>query len=168
MWYAMQVMSGSENLVKGLCLKMIDPDLLKQCFYLQYEASYKKQGVRQLIKKVLFPGYLFIDTENIEQVEKQLWRVPELTKVLKVGQTSIPLSQAEQNFIQKHSNNEYVFTMSKGYMTGDYVKIEEGAFAGYYGQLLHIDRHNRYGIMEVTMAGRRIQMEFGLEIVRKE
>ena len=168
MWYAVQIMSGNEDLVQDLCRKMIDPNLLKQCFYLQYEASYKKQGIRKLINKVLFPGYLFIDTDNIAQVEKQLYKVPELTKVLKVGQTSTPLSQEEQDFIQKHSNENHIFTMSKGYMTGDYVKIEEGAFAGYYGKLLHIDRHNRYGIMEVTMAGRKIQMEFGLEIVRKE
>ncbi len=168
MWYAMQIMSGSEALVAQLCRRTIDQNLLKQCFYPQYESSHKIHGVRRVVTKILFPGYLFLDTENIEEVEKQLHKIPELTKVLKVGRTCIPLEREEQEFIQKHSNEDFIFTMSKGYMTAGYVHIEEGAFAGYYGKLLYVDRHNRYGIMEVKIIGRTVEMQFGLEIVQKE
>ncbi len=168
MWYAMQIMSGSEALVKQLCEATIDCRLLRRCFYPQYEVSRKIHGIRKIQTKILFPGYLFLDTDDIEKVESLLWHIPKLTKVLKVGRICIPIENEEREFIEKHSDKNDVFRMSKGYMTGEFVQIEEGAFAGYYGKLLYIDRHNRYGIMQIKMLGKVFEMQFGLEILYKE
>lgn len=167
MWYAMQVKGGSEKKTMQLCQAGIAPALLKECFYPQYELIRKEKGVRRVVNRILFPGYLFLDTTEIRKITQQLWRIPELTKVIKVGQEIIPIQPDEEEFLRIHGGKNHLFAMSKGYMIGDFVKIEEGAFAGYYGKLKYVNRHNRFGIMEVQMFGKTVEMQFGLEIIRK-
>ena len=57
--------------------------------------------------------------------------------------------------------------MSRGYKSGDEIRITEGPFAGYQGQLKAVDRHNRYGVISLKMFGRNVDMRFGLEVVGK-
>lgn len=167
MWYVIQVITGKEEEILRLCKRRVSQELLTDCFCPKYETSFKKAGVRGLETKILFPGYLFLDTERIEEVYEALKNITELTKVLKTGEEFTPITSAEQAFIMKHGNAEHIFAMSVGYMEGDRVLITEGAFAGYKGTLVKVDRHNRYGVMEIDMFGRKTEMRFGLEIVSR-
>lgn len=167
MWYVLQVMSGREADLQELFFCCFDRELLQDCFYPTYEVFYKRGGVRQVVKRRLFPGYLFLVTEDIREVERRLKEIPEMTKVLKIGQEVIPLTEAEQAFLEQHLNQEHVLPMSRGYQVGDEICITEGAFAGFKGRLKALDRHNRYGVISLKMFGRDVDMQFGLEVVGK-
>ena len=167
MWYVLQVMSGREADLQELFSCCFDRELLQDCFYPTYEASFKRGGVRQVVKRRLFPGYLFLVTEDIREVERRLKEIPEMTKVLKIGQEVIPLSPEEQAFLEGHLDQEHVLPMSRGYQVGDEICITEGAFAGFKGRLKAVDRHNRYGVINLKMFGRNVDMQFGLEVVGK-
>lgn len=163
----LQVMSGREAELQELISCCLGRELLQDCFYPTYEASFKKGGVRRVVKRRLFPGYLFLVTEDIRAVEQCLRRIPEMTKVLKIGQEAIPLTEAEQGFLERHLDGEHVLPMSRGYQCGDEIRITEGPFAGYQGRLKAVDRHNRYGVISLQMFGRDVEMRFGLEVVGK-
>lgn len=167
MWYVVQVMTGREADLRELITRCLNRELLEDCFYPTYEASYKKRGQRQIVQRRLFPGYLFLVTEDILAVEQELRMIPDMTKVLKTGQEAIPLTQAEQEFLEQYLNGEHVLPMSRGYKSGDEIRITEGPFAGYQGQLKAVDRHNRYGVISLEMFGRNVDMRFGLEVVGK-
>lgn len=167
MWYAVQVYTGQEEKMLKLFETRVALEFSVQFFCPKYEASHKKKGIRTVVKRVLFPGYLFLDTEQIEETCLQLKKFPEFAKILKMGEDYIPLTEEEKNFIKKHGNADYIFEMSRGYMEGDEIIITEGAFAGYEGRLKYVDRHNRYGVIEVEMFGRITEMKFGLEIVKR-
>lgn len=168
MWYAMQVKTGTEELVCSLCKAWIPASDLEDCFYPKYEFVRKINGKRGIVTEPLFPGYLFLDVEpeRIMDVYSKLWHIPELTKLLKVGSSFVPITAEERAFIEDHSS-DHVFLMSKGYIEGDRVVIEEGAFATYSGKLEYIDRHNRFGVIKIKMFGRERFMKFGLEITKK-
>lgn len=167
MWYVLQVMSGREADLQALFSFYFDRKLLQDCFSPTYEASYKRDGIRRVVQRRLFPGYLFLVTEDIQAVEWQLKGIPDMTKVLKVDREYIPLTQAEQAFLEQHLNQDHILPMSRGYQAGDEICITEGAFAGYRGRLKTVDRHNRYGVISLTMFGRNVDMQFGLEVVGK-
>lgn len=167
MWYVLQVMSGREADLQTLFSFYFDQNLLQDCFSPTYEASYKKDGMRRTVLRRLFPGYLFLVTDDIQEVEWQLKGIPDMTKILKVDREYIPLTEAEQAFMQQHLNQEHVLPMSRGYQVGDEICITEGAFAGYQGHLKAVDRHNRYGVISLEMFGRDVDMRFGLEVVGK-
>lgn len=167
MWYVLQVMSGREADLQALFSCYFNHDLLQDCFCPTYEASYKKAGVRQMVHRRLFPGYLFLVTEDIQEVEWQLKGIPEMTRILKVDREYIPLTEAEQTFLEQHLNQEHILPMSRGYQVGEEICITDGAFAGYQGRLKAVDRHNRYGVISLEMFGRNVDMRFGLEVVGK-
>ncbi|MCM1218368.1 MAG: antiterminator LoaP [Lachnospiraceae bacterium] len=167
MWYVLQVMSGREADLQQLFSLYFDQELLQDCFCPTYEVSYKKNGTRKMVQRRLFPGYLFLVTEDIRKVEWQLKGIPDLTKILKVDREYIPLTEAEQTFMEQHLSREHVLPMSRGYQIGEEIRITEGAFAGYQGRLKAVDRHNRYGVISLEMFGRNVDMQFGLEVVGK-
>lgn len=167
MWYVLQVMSGREADLQELLSHCFERELLQDCFYPTYEASYKRGGLRRVVQRRLFPGYLFLVTEDIETVERGLKDIPEMTKILKVDQEVIPLQESEQAFLEQYLNGDHVLPMSRGYQIGDEICITEGAFAGYRGRLKAVDRHNRYGVISLKMFGRDVDMQFGLEVVGK-
>lgn len=167
MWYVLQVMSGREGDLRELITCCLSRELLRDCFYPTYETFYKKEGDRRIILRKLFPGYLFLVTEDILTVEQELRAIPDMTKILKIGSEAIPLTQAEQEFLERRLNGEHVLPMSRGYKSGDEIYITEGPFAGYQGQLKSVDRHNRYGVISLKLFGRDVDMRFGLEVVGK-
>ncbi|MCM1118309.1 MAG: hypothetical protein NC543_03015 [bacterium] len=184
MWYVLQVKTGSEAHMKDILERFLPDGLVSDVFYPLYEDSYKQGGVRSVVTRLLFPGYLFLDTQRIDEVEKYLERITEQHSLLPSsgklssgsaslgngfpGKVCTAVSSKEQEFLTSHTDHRHVMTMSLGYMTGREVVITEGAFAGYCGELEYVDRHNRYGVMRVRLGERDVNIRFGLEIVRKE
>ncbi|MCM1219361.1 MAG: hypothetical protein NC548_33190 [Lachnospiraceae bacterium] len=168
MWYILQVATGSEARMKDTLERFLGKELLREAFYPLYESSYKRGGARQIVTKVLFPGYLFLDTENIGELEKRIKDLTEFRHLLSTGKYCTPVSREEQEFLERHMGLGHTLRMSKGYMAGREVTITEGAFASYRGQLKYVDRHNRYGVMTVRLGERDVDMRFGLEVVGKE
>lgn len=167
MWYILQVATGSEACMKEKLERFLGKDLLKEVFYPLYESSYKKGGVRQIRTSVLFPGYLFLDTDNVKELEERLKGITEFQHLLFTGKFCTPVGKDEQDFLERHTTSWHTMRMSRGYMVGREVTITEGAFASYRGELKYVDRHNRYGVMTIRLGERDVDMQFGLEIERR-
>lgn len=171
MWYILQVAAGREAHMKEALERFLKPGAVREVFYPLYESSYKKNGVRQMVTKVLFPGYLFLDViqeRGVKELERHLKGITEFGHLLVTGRACTPVSREEQAFLAEHMDRRHVMLMSRGYMLGREVTITEGAFASYQGELKYVDRHNRYGVMTVRLGERDVDMRFGLEIVRRE
>lgn len=53
--------------------------------------------------------------------------------------------------------------LTKLLKTGEeFTLITEGAFVGFEEMLIKVDRHNRNGVMEIDMFGKKTEMRFGL------
>ena len=168
MWYILQVATGSEARMKDILERFMGKELLKEVFFPLYESSYKKGGVRQIRMRILFPGYLFLDTENIKELEERLKDMTEFQHLLFTGKFCTPVGREEQDFLERHTTSGHTMRMSKGYMVGREVMITEGAFTSYRGELKYVDRHNRYGVMTVRLGERDVDMQFGLELTSKD
>lgn len=166
MIYAIQIQANQERKICDLINATVSKELYTECFWLRQERSKKRNGRRIIVCLPLFTGYLFMNTNQIEEVMCQLKKIPELTKVLGVGQEIVPLSERDNHFIAR-GGADHIYRINKGFMRGDYVQIEEGAFAGYYGKMEKVDRHNRYGIMRMEFCGKELRLEIGLLIVNR-
>lgn len=171
MWYVLRVKAGCEAHLKEILRDFLPKGLISDAFCPLYESSYKKNGSRRIVTKALFPGYLFLEIPQagkIEELEERLKGITEYHLLLTTGKVCTPVSPGEQAFLTEHTNSQHVMAMSRGYMVGREVTITEGAFVGYRGELKYVDRHNRYGVMTVRLGEQDVDMQFGLEIVRKE
>ena len=85
MWYVIQVRTGSEENIQVQCQRNIQGDILEGCFIPYYEEKRSIQGEWKTQRKVLFPGYVFLDSDKLTQLYMDLKQVSGLTKLLKTG-----------------------------------------------------------------------------------
>ena len=166
-WYAVQVRAGKEHIVAELCRKQIGNDILKECFVPMYERKRRYEGMWHKEELRLFPGYIFMVTEQIHELFKNLKEIPELTKILGVGNEFVPLKDSEVKFLRETGGDKYLLKVSEGYITGKQVIITSGPMTKLVGEIKFIDRHKRMAIIQTEMFGRIMDIRLGLEIVTK-
>ena len=167
MWYVMQVRTGTEENIRLQCSRKIPAEVLERCFIPYYEEKKRIRGEWTMQKKVLFPGYLFVVTENMEKLYENLRSVIGLTKLIGTGREIVPLTEEEKYFLLEMGGEEQIVKMSEGVIENSRTRILSGPLKGREGMIKKIDRHKRKAWMEVRMFGRMQTVEVGLEIVAK-
>ena len=66
MWYVVQTRTGTEESIRIQCKKNVSAEVLERCFIPYYEEQKRIRGEWTTQTKVLFPGYVFMITENVE------------------------------------------------------------------------------------------------------
>ena len=136
MWYVMQVRTGTEENIRCQCQRLISSDILKRCFIPYYQQKKRFQGKWHIQERILFPGYVFLIAENLEQLAENLRKVTGMTRLLGTGEN-------------------------------DQVRILTGPLQDMEGYIRKINRHKRKAWVSIEMFGRSVDMEVGLEIIKK-
>lgn len=114
------------------------------------------------------PGYLYVETSDVEKLSLQLRRVPAFTKLLGNNEVFIPLNGDEVAWLNAFAGDERrVVEMSEGIMEGSKVIVLRGPLMGHEAEIKRIDRHRRTTELEIHMLGRVKTIRLGLEIVSK-
>lgn len=169
MWYVVQVMSGEEFHCLALCEGKLKGQGYRRMFVPRYARKKRFAGEWHEVLSVLFPGYLFVDTDekNIDQLIQGLSEIPRMTKVLRDGETIAPITKEEQAYLMDMLDEEDVFRVSTGLMIGDEIWITEGPLRDYRGKIQRIDRHRRIADLQINLFGRQTPVQVGLEVVQK-
>lgn len=167
MWYVMQVKTGTEENIKLQCERVIPDCVLERCFLPYYEERRHVQGEWRTFRRILFPGYVFVVTDELEKLYPCLRNVQGLTKMLGADKEVIPLSAQEISFLRRMGGEEQLVEMSEGIIEGGMVRITAGPLIGMEGLIKRIDRHKRKAWLEMGMFGRKQTVQVGLEIVEK-
>lgn len=166
MWYVVQVMSGQEHPVAQLCeARLLQEN--EEVFVPMYQRKKKIKGKYELCEAILFPGYVFFDTEAVEDLFFRLKDVQQLTKILRTGEDFTPLHETEVAFLRQFGKEKHVVEMSVGYIEGDEVVITGGPMENWSGKVKRIDRHKMIAVLEIEFFGRMTDVTVGLEIVEK-
>lgn len=166
-WYAVQVKTGKEQETADLCRGIVNQEMLVESFIPRYERMKRYQGEWHKELLPMFPGYIFLVTERVEELFYELKRVPELTKILGSGSEFIPIRDEEKALLHRMGNEQHVTEMSVGYLVGERVVILSGPMKGMEGKIRKIDRHKRMAVLEVGMFGRWVDVKVGVEIVER-
>lgn len=167
MWYVVQVRTGTEENIRQQCEKKIDGKVLEHCFIPYYEEQRRIRGEWTTLRKVLFPGYIFVVTDKIEELYKGLKMIIGLTKLLGTGQEIVPLTPDEEKFLRKFGGDVHVVSMSEGVIEQSQVRVVSGPLLGMEGYIRKIDRHKRKAWLELDLFGRKQTIQVGLEVVEK-
>lgn len=166
-WYVMQVLTGMEENICVQCRKDIEKSILEKCFLPFYEEKRKIQGEWKTLKKLLFPGYVFVISGDKDCLYQKLKKVIGMTKLIGTGKEIIPLTKEEVSFLLKFGGEEQIVSMSEGIIEGNKLLIRSGPLQGMEGYIRKIDRHKRKAHLEIPFFGRVQNVQMGLEIVEK-
>ncbi len=167
MWYVMQVKTSTEENIKLQCERVIPASVLERCFLPYYKERKHVQGEWKTFQKILFPGYVFVVTDELEKLYPCLRKVQGLTKMLGADKEIIPLSDREVTFLRRMGGEDLLVEMSEGIIEGGAVTVTSGPLMGMEGLIKRIDRHKRKAWLETDMFGRKQTVQVGLEIVEK-
>lgn len=173
MWYVIQVFTGRELRVAQEIRKVADSSAEGTCTVsdvLVPQAEYKQRigGQWETTQRIVFPGYVFVETRNPDALAAQLSQVKFFTRILGVENGFVPLSDVEAQYIQTFADTPTrIVQMSTGVIEGDQVRILSGPLFGLEGRITRIDRHKRVAWVEIPMMGRTQNIKLGLEIVSK-
>ena len=167
MWYVIQVRTGSEENIRLQCEANISQNVMERCFIPYYEERRRIRGEWMTLKKILFPGYVFLITEEIDELFYQLKKVIGLTRLLGAGDEIIPLTERERDFLLRFGGENQIVEMCEGIIEQSRIRILSGPLMGMEGQIRKIDRHKRKAWLEVEMFGRVQRVEVGLEVAMK-
>lgn len=168
MWYVLQVRTGCEDNICLKCKRQItDSEILERCFVPRREKHRRLHGRSEIVTEILFPGYVFVITQKVDELFTELKKIQDLTKLLGADGEFIPLTEKEVEFLQRIGGEEQLVKLSEGIIEGGQIKVIDGPLIGYEGMIRKIDRHKRKAWVEVEMFGGPQLVEIGLEVVEK-
>ena len=130
--YVVQVAGGQETKATDM-IAGIAQGIVQDCFAPRREVMRRIDGVWQRKCEKLFPGYVFVQTDDPAEVQRLLSFVPTFTRMLgSAGDTFLPLTLDEVTWINVHTNAEtHVVEMSEGFIDGDRVVVTSGPLKGH-------------------------------------
>lgn len=168
-WYVVQVRSGHEIEISEKCKKLIPKSILLDCFIPEYTYQKKYTGSWHEVKDVMFKGYFFLITDEIEILNVELNKIPDSMKLIGKKKAEIfPLDDEEVMFLQSFGKDDHIVDVSVGYIQGDKVHVTKGPLKGKEGLITKIDRHKRIAYLQIDMFKKETIAKVGLEIISKE
>lgn len=178
MWYVIQVQGGQEEKTAELIRRQLtlEDSSLNECFIPKKERVKKFRGQWRKLEEILFPGYVFADSDNPQGLYRRLKEVGRLTKVLQDGSfLFLALSEEEEKWIKTIGDNFHITKVSRiaiekertdaGLITGKKVLVREGPLKGLEGSVIHVNLHKREVTIRMPFAGRMVDVKLGIEIV---
>ena len=192
MWYVIQVQTGREEQIIDEARKYQVQEYFDSMFAPHCVRKKKYLGQWHREQEILFPGYLFVITSQPEELYQALKRVPKLTKLLGTGEKWTPMTKEDIAVVKRLSGKQlsgnteaaarqqgrktgqnaqedsWLMDFSEGYIQGEKVIVTKGPLKGMESKISRIDRHKRLAWLTVELFGRTVELQAGLEIVRKE
>jgi transcriptional antiterminator NusG len=180
-WFIVHTLSGLENRIRDTIerqLKLESDDFPVYEAYIPTEkVSEVKQGKKRTTTKKLFPGYLWVrmdmyDPEHHTLREDAWYFIRNIQGIIGfVGSNDKPvaLSQQEVDDVMNQDANDAVAARPKiEYDIGEVVRIKDGAFENFEGNIEEIDQERGKLKLMVSIFGRSTPVELEFWQVERE
>ena len=162
--YAIQTYTGKEEQLTEMIRRVVPKEKFVECFvpYFERLRCWRQQNQIHILR--LFPGYIFISTDDIEGVFRCLKNVPAMSKILTAGAFEFtPLYDSEAEFLKGILDADhivrltYAATDGKGsvtYMAGPLEKCRD--------RIEIYKFRDRYAQVKLTIAGKEKTVRMGI------
>ncbi len=168
MWYVLWTYTGDEEKTRRMINDHVDRDLYARCIVPYRRKREFSGGSSTLVEKLLFPSYVFIETDHISEFAEQMRQYPGKNVILQTGDAFSPIETEEEYFLTKMLNKNDVIESSCGYMDGDRVKVISGPLKGYEDRIRKMIWRRSLAILEMTLYGRKVQTALGLDRIGRQ
>ncbi|MCR5308839.1 MAG: antiterminator LoaP [Bacilli bacterium] len=171
MYYVIQVQTSKEDKMIDEIKRHLSDDVLIDVFTPLYTQRKKIKGEWIDVDKPAFPGYIFIETDNIKEVFHQLYYVEGFARLLGREANSenfLPLNKAESKMIEVLYGKENNHTLGISEIKleqGTKVKVLRGQLFGLEGSIKKVNLHKREVIITFPFGGKSIEARVGIDIL---
>lgn len=172
-WYVMRAVSGKEAKVK----EYIDAEIkngrfdgnVSQVLIPTEKVLQVKNGKRVIKERNTLPGYVLVEARLVGETAHTLRQTPNCLGFLPNLDNPDPLRQSEVNRIlgQMEETEEEPLDLVIPYAVGEKVKVTDGPFAGFVGDIEEINDEKKTLTVMVTVFGRNTPLALGFNQVEK-
>src|SRR3954453_10103347 len=176
-WYVVHTYAGYENKVKQNMASMVASlnleDRVYEVVIPMEDVTDFKNGKRVVVQKKMFPGYLLVRVDMDESVWFHIRNTPGVTGFVGQGAKPMPLARKDvETFLAvKPEGTEGTPTKkarpSTMFSEGESVRVKEGPFADFTGQINEINEDQMKLKVLVNIFGRETPVELGFDQVAK-
>jgi transcriptional antiterminator NusG len=161
-WYVLHTYSGYENKVKKTIESRIEAyDLEDRVFEIVVPTQEEieiRNGQRHNVQKKVFPGYVLVRMDIDEEAWYQLRNTPGVTGFISINNKPVALGEEEASGILKGMTAEAP-KITVSFALGDTVRIIDGPFADFRGQIDDINQEKGKIKVLVSFFGRETPVE---------
>ncbi len=174
-WYSLRVISGKEKKIQERILLEIERSGWKDFVFsviVPTEKVYKiRNGKKVMQERNLLPGYILIEALGSKlngDVAKVIADIPNVIHFLG-KETPIPMTQLEANRLlgKVDESSEAGETLSEPFLIGETVKIIDGPFAEFVGDIQEVNEEKKKLKVIVKIFGRGTEVELNFMQVEK-
>ena len=169
-WYTLQTLSGKENKAKESIEKRVAlegmTDYVFEILVPQERVTEIKRGKKSTINRKLFPGYIFVHVDLVDEYNKireDVWYfIKDTNGIINFigGESPVALTETEIDDIRNAlKSDEKAVKPKVDFTAGEIVKIKDGAFENFEGSILNVDPDRGKLQIEVTIFGRSTPVE---------
>lgn len=169
-WYLLDCCKQEEVKILNLCRRILSKEAAKDMFLLTYDQMRRYEGVWHTEKKLMFPSYVFLESENEKFLREVLDKnSKELFPVEKPGKNGhlIRIDREVEELLKYLCGNTHHLEMSKGIIQKGVPRIIAGPLKGMEDRICRIDRHKRLAKLAVPVERNLRYITAGLEIEKK-
>jgi transcriptional antiterminator NusG len=170
-WYVLHTYSGYENKVKKTIESRIEAyDLEDRVFEVVVPTQEEieiRSGQRHTVQKKVFPGYVLVRMDIDEETWYQLRNTPGVTGFISINNKPVALGEEEARGILKGMTAEAP-KVAVSFAMGDTVRIIDGPFADFRGQIDEINHEKGKIKVLVSFFGRETPVELDFLQAEKE
>ena len=180
-YYVLQVAPKEEEKTEAHIRTIIPASLYDQCFHPTRLMRKKFHGKWVDVHEKFLPGYVFITTEDAQELYLQLRKIPLLTKVLgRDLEYFVRLREKEEQWLdlllrqdgsgdapEKNDKNEIGLSQID-VQEGNVIRIVSGPLADMEGMVRKINLHKMIAEVEVPFMNGSTVIHLGVEMVKKK
>ena len=167
MWYVAQAISGREQAAVEKCRIALDQDIASRIFTPRCQILKKFHGEWQSVEQIAFPGYIFVESNSPEELERNLMRIPSVVTPVRIGGGFYPIREDEETMLRRMMDENDCIGVSEGYVVDQRLVIEHGPISGLAANVKKIDRHKRTAIISIKLFEEYREMRVGLSVKAK-
>ena len=169
MWCVVHVKDGGEGQAEAFVAGLLPGELNARCFHLIRSRRKKYEGEWQTVYEDLFPGYVFIDTDQPEKVYKELKKTPKPNLLFSDDEYVSTLEEHETELMERLADRRGRIGISRVRIgTDGKISYLSGPLLGMGNRVRRVNLHKRIAEIETEIMGRKRLLYLGIEIEADE
>lgn len=171
-WYILQALSGQEkkiaSFIKEKLAKEGLSEMISDVVVPIENVPTIRRGKKIMLEKRFLPGYILVRMELNDKVLHFLKGIPKIGKFLGEGGTPEKVSDKEvDNIMKQIQHNEVEREKALLFQAGDSVKINDGPFESFIGNVEEVEPDKKRLKVSVMIFGRATPLDLAFSQVTK-
>lgn len=172
-WYAIQTYTGKEEQLTEMIRRMVPPECVGECFVPYFEQLHCWHQQNQIRVLRMFPGYVFLSTDDIGNLFQWLKKVPAMTKIMTAGAFEFaPMDDIEAEFLLQMMDHDHIVRLTYAATDGkNHVSYLSGPLEKCRDHIQNYQFRKRFAQVRLRIAGQEKTARVGIILnddVRRE